>query len=80
MTAPQPPAPVSTRVVAVATVVALLVAAGAVWLAVRLVDRPFVDGPAVPVTFAPIPASAAPPAPLTPPVLLERPVTGWGPR
>jgi hypothetical protein len=80
VSAPLPPAPVSTRVVVVATVVALLAAVVAVWLTVRLVDRPFVATPAVPVTFAPIPARSAPDAPITPVTLTERPVTGWGPR
>ena len=85
MTGPQPPVRTSRTVAIVCAVAAGLLTAivaviGAVgvyeWATSPVLTAPDDGAP----SFGPIPASTAGPAPHTPAVLLERPVTGWGPR
>lgn len=65
MSAPLPPSPVSPRTVAACLALASLVAVVALAVVGWLGTRPLAEPSRTPVTFAPLPASTAGPAPHT---------------
>lgn len=74
MTAPQPPQQPSTRFLVAFTAALIAIVATVGLLALYVVERPFSEAPS-----RPLPASTAPPAPLTV-ELTATPLHGWGPR
>jgi hypothetical protein len=85
VSAPQPPARTSRTVAIVCgtfagliAAVVLVIAAPGVW---EWWSSPILPAPASsPVTFGPLPASTAGPAPITPVELRDCPINGCGPR